>query len=45
MLTKINKELREELKKLSESSTLLCDELQKKHYKKKKTEKKVDEAF
>lgn len=36
LLTKINKELWEELKKLSENSTLLCDELQKKQLKKKK---------
>lgn len=44
-MTKINKELREELKKLSENSTLLCDELQKKQLKKKKEKKPVDEGF
>jgi hypothetical protein len=42
VLQRINKDLRTELKKLSESSTVLCDELQKKHYKKKKTPRKVD---
>ena len=41
-LQRINKDLRTELKKLSESSTILCDELQKKHYKKKKTPRKLD---
>ncbi|CAI2379423.1 unnamed protein product [Moneuplotes crassus] len=41
-LQRINKELRGELKKLSENSTILCDELQKKHYKKKKTPRKID---
>jgi hypothetical protein len=41
-LQRINKELRNELKKLSENSTVLCDELQKKHYKKKKTPRKLD---
>mmetsp|Transcript_25882 Transcript_25882/g.29871 ORF Transcript_25882/g.29871 Transcript_25882/m.29871 type:complete len:92 (+) Transcript_25882:522-797(+) len=33
VLQRINKDLRNELKKLSENSTVLCDELQKKHYK------------
>jgi hypothetical protein len=41
-LQRINKDLRTELKKLSENSTTLCDELQKKHYKKKKSPKRVD---
>ena len=41
-LQRINKELRSELKKLSENSTTLCDELQKKHYRKKKTPRKLD---
>ena len=41
-LQRVNKDLRTELKKLSESSTILCDELQKKHYKKKKTPRKLD---
>lgn len=41
-LQRINKDLRGELKKLSENSTTLCDELQKRHYKKKKTPRKID---
>lgn len=41
-LQRINKDLRSELKKLSEASTVLCDELQKKQYKKKKTPRKLD---
>ena len=44
-MTKINKDLRLELKSLSDSSTMLCDEIQKKHYKRKKTPKPVDESF